>query len=96
MNCHTNSMSRQAEKKKKVDNDKLNRMLVDVFTFLEAVKAKPSMWADERCQPLREWHGYVSLHPDLFPPVGPQDDVPMALALEESNLTKGIVSRLWN
>jgi len=89
-------MSRQAEKKKKVDNDKLNRMLVDVFTFLEAVKAKPSMWADERCQPLREWHGYVSLHPDLFPPVGPQDDVPMALALEESNLTKGIVSRLWD
>ena len=35
-NCHTNSMSRQAEKKKKVDNDKLNRMLVDVFTFLDA------------------------------------------------------------
>jgi hypothetical protein len=29
-------MSRQAEKKKKVDNDKLNRMLVDVFTFLDA------------------------------------------------------------
>jgi hypothetical protein len=37
-------MTRQGEKKKKVDNDKLNRMLVDVFTFLEAVKeAKPSM-----------------------------------------------------
>jgi hypothetical protein len=27
-------MSRQAEKKKKVDNDKLNCMLLDVFTFL--------------------------------------------------------------
>jgi hypothetical protein len=89
-------MSRQAEKKKKVDNDKLNCMLVDVFTFLEAVKAKPSMWADERCQPLREWHGYVSSHPDLFPPVGPQDDVPISLAMEESNLTKGLVSRLWD
>ena len=84
-------MTRQGEKKKRVDNDKLNHMLVDVFTLLDAVKAKPSMWADERLQPLRDWHGYISSHPDLFPPVGPQDDVPMALALEESNLTKGIV-----
>jgi hypothetical protein len=38
-------------------------MLVDVFTLLDAVKAKPSTWADERLQPLRDWHGYVSLHP---------------------------------
>ena len=88
-------MTRQGEKKKKVDNDKLNRTLGDVFTFLEAVKAKPSMWADEKLQPLRDWHGYVSSHPDLFPPVAPRGDVPMALALEESNLTKGIVYRLF-
>jgi hypothetical protein len=104
--CHTNSMTQQGEKKKKVANDKLNRSLVDVFTFLEEVKAKPSMWADERLEPLRDWHGYVSSHPDLFPPLGPRDDKPTALVLastgkstadsmEESNLTKGKVSRLW-
>jgi hypothetical protein len=96
-------MTRQGKKKKRVDNDKLNHMLVDVFTLLDEVKAKPSMWADERLQPLCDWHGYISSHPDLFPPVGPHDDVPMALALEEmalaleeSNLIKGIVSRLWD
>jgi hypothetical protein len=90
-------MTRQGEKKKKVDNDKLNRMIVDVLTFLEAVKAKPSMWVDERLEPLRDWHGYVSSHPDLFPPVGPPDDVvPRADSMEEPNLTKGIVSRLWD
>jgi hypothetical protein len=49
-------MTRQGQKKKKVHTSKLNRMLVDVFTFLEAVKAKPSMWADERLEPLRDWH----------------------------------------
>ena len=52
-------------------------------------------------------NGYASSHPDLFPPVCPRDDVPAVLALassgtsatdsmEESNLTKGIGSRLWD
>jgi hypothetical protein len=39
----------------------------------------------------------VSSHPDLFPPVGPQDDLLCADSMvEEPNLTKGIVSRLWD
>jgi hypothetical protein len=42
-----------------VDNDKLNHMIVDVVTFLEAVKAKPSMWMDEQLEQLRDWHGCV-------------------------------------
>jgi hypothetical protein len=46
-----------------VDNDKLNCMIVGVVTFLEAAKAKPSMWVDSRLEPLRDWHGYVSSHP---------------------------------
>jgi hypothetical protein len=56
------------------------------------------MWVDERLEPLRDWHGYVSSHPDLFPPVGPPDDVlPRVDSMEEpTNLTKGIVSRLWD
>jgi hypothetical protein len=92
-----NSMARQGEKKQKVDSDKLNHMIVDVVTFLEAVKAKPSMWMDERLEQLRDWHGYVSSHPDLFPPVSPQDDLlPADSMVEEPNLTKGIVSRLWD
>ena len=93
-------MTWQGEKKKKVDDDKLNHLIIDVLTFLEAVKAKPSMWMDERLEPLREWNGYVLSHPDLFPPVGPQDDEPAVLAMAssctsaedstvESNLTKG-------
>jgi hypothetical protein len=45
-----------------VDTSSLSRKLVDIFTFLEAVKTKPSMWADERLEPLRDWHGYVSSH----------------------------------
>jgi hypothetical protein len=40
-------MTWNEEKKKKVDNDKLNYMIVDLITFLEAVKAKPSMWMHE-------------------------------------------------
>jgi hypothetical protein len=59
-------MTRQGEKKK-LDNDKLNHMIDDVLTFLEAVKAKPSMWVDARLEPLRDWHGYMSSHTDLFP-----------------------------
>jgi hypothetical protein len=87
-------MTWQGEKKK-VDNYKLNCIIVDVLTFLEAVKAKPSMWVDERLKPLCDWHGYLSSHPDLFPPVGPPDDVvPCADSMKEPNLTKGIVSRL--
>jgi hypothetical protein len=54
-----NSMTRQGEKKKKADNDKLNHMIVDVVTFLEAVKAKPSMWMDERLERLRDWHSFM-------------------------------------
>jgi hypothetical protein len=42
-----NSITRRGEKKQKVGNDKLNHMIVDVVTFLEVVKAKPSMWMDE-------------------------------------------------
>jgi hypothetical protein len=80
-------MTQQGEKKKKVDNDKLNHMIVHVDTFLEAVKAKPSMWVDERLEPLCDWHGYVSLHPDLF----------HVDSMEEpTNITKEIVSRLWD
>jgi hypothetical protein len=100
-------MTRQGKKKKKVDDDKLNHLIIDVLTFLEAVKAKPSMWMDERLEPLHEWNGYVSSHPDLFPPVSPQDDEPAVLAMAssctsaedstvESNLTKGTVLRLWD
>jgi hypothetical protein len=91
-------MTWQGEKKKKVDNDKLNHMIVDFVTFLEAVKAKPFMWVNERLKPLHDWHGYVSLYPDLFPPVGSMDDVfPCVDSMEEpTNLTKGIVSRLWD
>lgn len=72
-------------------------MLVHVFTFLDAaVQAKPSMWANERLQPLHDWHDNVSAHPDQFLQLGPQDDVSMALEPEESNLIKGAVSRLWD
>ena len=103
----TKSMTRQGEKKKKVDDDKLDHLIIDILTFLEAVKAKPSMWMDERLEPLRECHGHVSSHPDLFPPVGPQDDEPAVLAMAssctsaddstvESTLTKGTVLRLWD
>jgi hypothetical protein len=42
------SMTRQGEEKKKMNNDKLHCMIVDVVTFLGAVKAKPSMWVGER------------------------------------------------
>jgi hypothetical protein len=56
------SMTRQGEKKQKVDNDKLNHMIVDVVTFLEVVKAKPSMWMDERRKRLHFVIGMAMCH----------------------------------
>jgi hypothetical protein len=46
MNSIQYSMTWQEDKKKKVDNDKLNHMIVDVVTFLEAVKKQshPCGW----------------------------------------------------
>jgi hypothetical protein len=59
-------MTWQGKKKKRVDNHKLNHKLVHVFTFLDAVQAKPPMWANERLQPLCDWHGNITAHPDNF------------------------------
>jgi hypothetical protein len=39
-------MTWNGEKKKKEDNDILNHTIVDLVTFLEAAKAKPSIHLD--------------------------------------------------
>jgi hypothetical protein len=60
-------MTQNGEKKKKADNGNLNHMIFDLVSFLEAVKAKPSIcWMDEPLKRLSDCHGYVSSHLDLF------------------------------